>query len=160
MFALMKRFRDGRRGTTTVELALVLPVLLMIYFSLIEFGHCYMTSQLLKTAARKAARFGVADGKTTAQVKTEVQNVIKAAMNPSVATIYVKNGASFEVEGASPPSNYSTLPDVEVSSLEARELFVVRVEVPYNSISLFPNGFWHTHLHNLTLSGQAVVRHE
>jgi hypothetical protein len=156
----MKRYRENRRGTTTVELALVLPILLMIYFSLIEFGHCYMTSQLLKTAARKAARFGVADGKTTAQVRTEVENMIKSAMDPAKATIYIKDGSMFEVDGASPPSNYSTLPNVEVSSLESRELFLVRVEVPYNSISLFPNGFWHTHLHNLTLSGQAVVRHE
>ena len=103
MFSLVRKLREQRRGTTTVELALVLPILLMIYFSLIEFGHCYMTSQLLKTAARKAARFGVADGKTTAQVKAEVQNMIKSAMDPSKATIYVKDGSMFEVDGASPP---------------------------------------------------------
>jgi Flp pilus assembly protein TadG len=158
--ALFRRLRDPRRGTTCVELALVLPILLMIYFALIEFGHCYMTSQLLKTAARKAARYGVSVGKTTAQVRTEVQNVLKAAMDPTKATIYVKDGSAFETEGATPPTNYSTLPNVEVNNLESRELFIVRVEVPYNSISLFPNGFWHTHLHNLTLSGQSVVRHE
>jgi hypothetical protein len=160
MLAIFRRQRDDRRGATSVELALVLPILLLIYFALIEFGHCYMTCQLLKTAARKAARYGVSDGKTTAQVRTEVQNVIKSAMNPSVATIYVKDGSMFENEGASPPASYSSLPDVEVNNLDSRELFIVRVEVPYNSISLFPNGFWHTHLHNLTLVGQSVVRHE
>lgn len=160
MSAVVRRLGIPRRGTTTVELALVLPILLMIYFALIEFGHAYMTSQLIKTAARKAARYGVSVGKTTAEVKAEVQKVLQSAMNPAVATIYVKDGSSFEVEGASPPSNYSSLPDVEVSSLDSRELFIVRVEVPYNSISLFPNGFWHTHLHNFTISAQAVMRHE
>ena len=38
MLAIFRRQRDDRRGATSVELALVLPILLLIYFALIEFG--------------------------------------------------------------------------------------------------------------------------
>lgn len=151
--------RPTRQGTTAVEVAMVLPLLLIFFFAIVEFGHAYMTSQQIKSAAREAARLGVSDGQNTAAVVAEAKRLLAATMDPNKATIYVKDGGVFDSTG--PPSGgTSSLPDVEVSELESRELFVVRIEVPYNSISLFPNGFWHTHMHNLTLSGQAVARHE
>jgi hypothetical protein len=151
--------KNIRRGTTAVELAFVLPVLLAVYFSLIEFGHAYLASQLIKTAARQAGRLGVSEGRTTDQVITEANRVLGSMMDATKATIYVKDAKVFDDDGEA-PTDYQALTDVEVNDLEARHLFLVRIEVPYNAISLFPNGFWHTYVHNLTLTGQAAMRHE
>jgi Flp pilus assembly protein TadG len=153
-----KRNRE-RSGTTAVELAFILPVILVVYFALIEFGHVYLSVNVIKSAARYAGRLGVTNGATNDQVTAEANRVLGTMMNPALATIAIKDGATFDDNGAAPTS-YDSLPAVNVNDLEARELFVVRITVPYNSISLFPSGFWHTYVHDLTLSGQAVMRHE
>jgi Flp pilus assembly protein TadG len=158
MFARIRRAADRRDGVTVVEVALVLPILLAIYFALIEFGHAFLTTQLVKTAARQAGRVAIANGSTTADAVAEANRVLSSMINPGAATIYVKDASDFE--DGTPPTNYASLTNVEVSDLESRQLFLIRIEVPYNSVSLFPNGFWHTHVHSFTISGQAVMRHE
>jgi hypothetical protein len=125
-------------------------------FALFEFGHAYMTTQLLKTAAREAARTGVASGKTTADVIARANAVMESGMDASVATVYVKDGDLFD-QGQAPPSDYSALPNIEVGTMEERKLFIVRIEVPYDDVSLFPLTGW---VAGATLSGQAVMRHE
>src|SRR5690349_8554855 len=47
---------SGERGAAAVELALVLPVLLMLVFGIIEFGRGYNTRITLTSAAREGAR--------------------------------------------------------------------------------------------------------
>ena len=148
-----------RSGTTAVEMAVVLPVILVVYFAMIEFGHVYLATNVIKSAARYAGRLAVTNGTTNDQVIAEANRVLGTMMNPALATIVIKDGSSFDTAGT-PPTDYSALPDVQVEDLEERNLFIVRITVPYNSISLFPSGFWHTYVHDLTLSGQAVMRHE
>lgn len=151
--------RRQRSGTTAVEMAVVLPVILVVYFAMIEFGHVYLATNVIKSAARYAGRLAVTNGTTNDQVIAEANRVLGTMMNPSLATISIKDGSTFDDDGT-PPTNYDTLANVQVQDLEARNLFIVRITVPYNSISLFPSGFWHTYVHDLTLSGQAVMRHE
>ncbi len=158
MFAPMRWGADRRDGVTVVEVALVLPVLLTIYLALIEFGHAYLSSQLIKTAARQAGRIAVSNGSTTNTAVEEANRVLSSMIDPALATVYVKDASLFD--SGSTPTSYDELDDVEVADLDSRQLFLIRIEVPYNAISLFPNGFWHTHVHNLTVSGQAVMRHE
>ncbi len=159
----MKRIRLKRRsrrfGTTAVEMAVVLPVILVIYFAMIEFGHVYLSTNVIKSAARYAGRLAVTNGATNDQVIAEANRILGTMMNPSLATIVIKDGSTFDTAGSA-PTNYGNLPDVEVDEIEDRHLFIVRITVPYNSISLFPSGFWHTYVHDLTLTGQAVMRHE
>lgn len=55
---LQRRFR-GERGQALVEMALVLPLLLLLIFGIVEFGrigHAYLT---LNHAAREGARLGI-----------------------------------------------------------------------------------------------------
>ncbi len=151
--------RRHRSGTTAVEMAVVLPVILVVYFAMIEFGHVYLSTNVIKSAARYAGRLAVTNGTTNDQVIAEANRVLGTMMNPALATIVIKDGSSFDTDGT-PPTDYSALPDVQVEDIEERNLFIVRITVPYNSISLFPSGFWHTYVHDLTLSGQAVMRHE
>jgi hypothetical protein len=57
------------RGATAVELALILPVILMLLFGIIEFGRAYNASIVVTHAAREAVR-KVALGASDAEAKT------------------------------------------------------------------------------------------
>lgn len=48
-----------RRGTSTVEMAIVLPLLLLLVFAIGEFGVAFTQWQTLANAAREGARTGV-----------------------------------------------------------------------------------------------------
>lgn len=148
--------RRGRRGATLVETAVALPVFFTFMFALFEFGHAYMIQNTLNAAAKRAARYGIADDVTTAQVKKKVEDILRPAMNISRATIYIKNAGTFDTATTPTNINYSALPAIELKDAEPRQLFLVRVEVPYRDVAIIPP-FW---IKNVTLKGQSVIRHE
>jgi Flp pilus assembly protein TadG len=51
----MRRSRD-EQGAAMVELAIILPVLLMLVVGIIEFGRAYSTQVAIQAAAREGAR--------------------------------------------------------------------------------------------------------
>lgn len=55
----MGKRRGKRRGQSMVELALVLPILLLIVLGLIEFGRAFFIYTVVSNAAREGARFGI-----------------------------------------------------------------------------------------------------
>jgi hypothetical protein len=146
-----------RNGATVVEMAIVLPVFGIFMAGLMETGHAYMVMQVLNSAAKQGAREGVVEGKTTDDVIAKADSIFSAAFDPAEATIYVKDGSSFDTDGFDPTGlDYTSLPDIELSEAESRQLFIVRIEVPYNDVALLPP-FW---VKNITLTGMAVMRHE
>jgi Flp pilus assembly protein TadG len=46
-----------------VEMALVLPVFMMVLLGIVEFGRAMMVSQLLANASREGARLAIVEGK-------------------------------------------------------------------------------------------------
>jgi len=76
----------GRRGATTVELALVLPVLFLVIFASFEFSRLNMLKHLADAAAYEGAREGIIIGATTNDVEAQA-NVILAAGYAVGATI-------------------------------------------------------------------------
>lgn len=146
-----------RRGATVVEMAVVLPVFLVFLWGLFEFGHAYTVSNTLNAACIKAARMGVAEDVSTTQVKNKVKEILGTAVNLSHATITVKNAGVFDTAGTNAATvNYSQLANIELSTAESGQLFLVRVEIPYSDVSLLTPKW----LTNLTLKGHAVMRHE
>lgn len=145
-----------RRGTTAVEVAVTLPVFGVIMMGLMECAHAMMVVHSLDSAARQAARYGSVDGITSAQVVTKA----KAAMSKSirvVPTVLVKDGSVFDTANFNPTNiNYTGLANKELSTAEDDQMFIVRISVPYNSVALLPPFF----IKNITLTGQAVMRHE
>ncbi len=149
--------RRRRTGTTAVEMAFVLPVFGIFMAGIVEFGHVYMTINTLNSAARKAARIGVADGVSTDAVIAEANTIISEAFNTTNVSVTVKNAAAFDQSGVDAASlDLDALPTAKLNETEPRQLFLVRISVPYNEIALLPP-FW---AKNLTLTGQAVMRHE
>lgn len=147
----------GRSGATLVETAVALPVFFLFVWALVEFGHAFTVSNLITAAAKRAAREGVADDVTTAQVIQMAEDIISTGISLDNVTIMVKNAAVFDVSGTNPSTiNYSSLPNVELNDMEPRELFVVYIEVPYSSVCLM-SPKWMT---NITLRGVSAQRHE
>ena len=75
----------ARAGTSTVEMAIVLPLLLMLTFAIGEFGMAFQRFHALNAATREGARSGVvfrnpcAAGTVQTQVQTRVAAVAAAS---------------------------------------------------------------------------------
>jgi hypothetical protein len=146
-----------RLGAVAVEFAVVAPVFGLFCIAMVEFGHVYMSKNVIRAAARKAARLGVSDSVTTAQVKAEAQRVLASAFKNVSIEVDVKNASLFdEAEVEADNIDYANLPDVELSNAEPMELFIVRISIPYEDVAILPT-FW---ANDLTLTAQCVMRHE
>lgn len=58
------RRRDGRpvRGQALTEFAFVLPIFLLVLYSIIEFGRYVYVAQVMNNAAREGARYAITHG--------------------------------------------------------------------------------------------------
>lgn len=64
-----------KRGQTVVELALILPIFLLLLFSMIEFGRVLYIMQMMQFASREGARVGVVNTSDTVVVEKIVNNL-------------------------------------------------------------------------------------
>jgi hypothetical protein len=147
-----------RRGTTTVETAVVLPVFLTLVFGIFEFGHAQLINNMLSSACRNAARIGAVEGSTTAQVTSRVEQMLGTTVPIESVDVFVKDASSFEGGGSTPTTGegLETLPNVELANAEPRTLFVVRARIPYNEVAIIPMPF----LKDVILDAHAFMRHE
>jgi Flp pilus assembly protein TadG len=83
-----RRPRRGDRGAELVELAIVLPILLLVLASIIDFGFLFQQWESVTNAAREGARLATLPGYTAADVKARVGNYLSATgMAPARAVI-------------------------------------------------------------------------
>jgi Flp pilus assembly protein TadG len=68
-----------RRGATTVEAALLLAPLILIVFSIFEYGFLLMNWNLINNAAREGCRYAVVNN-TSGTVSTNVQTIVNGFM--------------------------------------------------------------------------------
>ena len=149
--------RPCRGGTTLVETAVVLPIFLMLLFAIVEFGHAQLVNNMLNSACRNAARVGAVEGTTSAQVISQIEQTMSPVISSENLNVFV-NDASIYDTGNPPTSGaeIETLPSVDLSNAEPRQLFVVRASLAFNDIAMVPMPF----LKNVTLDSQAFMRHE
>ena len=62
MDTITKQSNRRHRGTTVVEAAFVLPVLLMLTLGAIEYGWLFLNAHWITNAARQGARIAIVDG--------------------------------------------------------------------------------------------------
>lgn len=147
----------NRLGAVLVENALVISAFGVFLGGILEFGHAYLVINTLNSAAKRAARYGTCDQVTTQQVREMATNILSKSIKSNRATILVKDGSVFDSGNVNANSiDYASLPNIELSTADSRDLYIVRITVPYNDVALLPP-FW---AKNLTLKGQAVMRHE
>ena len=81
---LLLRRRRGERGAAAVEMALILPVLLLLVGGIIDFGRAFNAQMTLTQAAREGARMqslGYTDAQVTSRARQAATGLPTIAVN-------------------------------------------------------------------------------
>lgn len=83
--------KNGRnaRGQALIEMAIALPLLLILIAGIVDFGFLFQSYEVVTNAAREGARVAVLPGYTTTDVQDRVTNYITAAGLPGTPTTTV-----------------------------------------------------------------------
>lgn len=107
--ALRRWHRESRpreRGDSLVEVALILPVLLLLLFSILDLGRAVYAYHVVANCAREGARFGAAASRTTGEITAVVRNtavgldtaaLVVSVSYPSTDTIRVQVSYAFQL---------------------------------------------------------------
>jgi Flp pilus assembly protein TadG len=133
----LHRHRTRRdRGQSLVEFALVLPIFLVLFFAVIDFGSAIFTYNSLTNAAREGARLAVVNQDTNSIIARAKAQVSIAELNvPNVTVNFYQEGT----DGT--PDTSSTCSPAAVGCLA-----VVSFEATYRPLTpiigniLFKNG--------------------
>ncbi len=109
--------RRESSGVVTVELALTVPILLLLTFGLIEYGWMFLKSQELTNAVRRGTRVAVRADATTSDVVATIDEMMNAAD---------LGGSGYQV----------TITPSDVSSAVSGDVVTVEISVPYENITL------------------------
>jgi Flp pilus assembly protein TadG len=131
--------RHKRWGATTVELAVVSPIVFTIILGVFEFSRGLMVIHLLNNAAQAGCRTGIIEGKSTANIKKVVGDTLTATgVSGDAITVQVNDG------------------NADASSAAAGDEITVKVSVPVSSITWLPT----TLFLSGSLQGQYTMRRE
>jgi Flp pilus assembly protein TadG len=72
-----RRQRKSRRGATTVEFALTLPLFVLFLMASFEFGWMNVLRHTADNAAYEAARYAMVPGGTAAEAKARASSILK-----------------------------------------------------------------------------------
>ncbi len=100
MSRLSQRVRS-QRGAALLEMALTLPLLLLVCVGILEFGRAYQTWQVITNAAREGARIAVLPGMDDTAVRSRVQQYMTIGQLPQAAsaTIAIDRNQTVSVGG-------------------------------------------------------------
>ena len=135
---MRKRIRSKRkrRGASTVEFALVVPVMLTFTFGLIEMSRISMIKEAVVQASREGARVGVRPTASISDVETRIDEEL-AIMNITGANVEITPGTLDEAE-----------PGDDVT---------IRITIPISEISLVPGFF---SFDGVDISAETTMRRE
>jgi hypothetical protein len=89
--AFGSRTKQGMRaehGAVAVEFAIILPVLLLLVFGIIDFGHAWYMKQIIINASREGARYG-----------TRYTGSLPSALDPSISNYVLYTSAQNSNKG-------------------------------------------------------------
>lgn len=127
-----RKARHLRGGSVTIEMALVAPIFIALIAGVSEASRVLETQNLLASVAREGARLAAMDrgdflnpGETTNQrIETDVRNFLTASgLDGDDAAVHIVS-----------PDDHTTTMDLDDPATQL-ELFELRVEMPYASIS-------------------------
>ena len=148
MIRRQKTERATREGTALVELALVLPIFVMVTLGIVEFGRAMMVGQLVTNAAREGARLGIIDGSTNSDVIASIQTFLSEAAGIPAEDLTITITVT--------PADGNPDPGNNVANALPRDLVDVYVSVPFDQVSYITGDY----LSGKTLSGRSAMRHE
>jgi Flp pilus assembly protein TadG len=77
---------SGERGAALLELALVLPLLLVVIAGIVDFGLAFQRFEVVNNAAREGARLGTLQNYGSAAIKQRVRDYIQQGLNIQTAS--------------------------------------------------------------------------
>jgi Flp pilus assembly protein TadG len=143
---ILRRLWKADSGAELIELAIALPILLLVTCGIIDFGIMFQRYEVVTNAAREGARVGVLQDFTA----TDVQNRVNAYLAAS----------GLAASAPAPTVTYSTVP----ISAGGPSISVVKVVVqyPHQFVFLGPAAalFGGSPLGNITLAASSTMRRE
>ncbi len=124
-----------------VELAVILPVFLLVVIGIIEFGRGMMVEQLLANCARMGARQAILAGKTNSDIENVVQDFFQKTCNATADITISVNGVA----------------NANISTAQRGDLCEVAVSVQFSQVSFLPTPSW---LSESSLQSRCTMEHE
>jgi hypothetical protein len=115
---------DGvfRPGAVAMELALILPVLLMLILGIIEVGRAMMVRQIVTSAAREGARRAIIPGATDDEVLGMVDDyLVGSTLGAASRNVQILDADNEEVS---------------IADVPLHEIIQIRVTVPYDEVGI------------------------
>lgn len=137
-----------RRGAAMVEMALVLPIFMMVVFGIIEFGRAMWVGNMVTNAAREANRSAILDGSSNSEVTASAKQFLGSALSV--------NSADVNVAITITPATGNPNPGNEVANANERDLVNIEVSIPFAKVSLLPANY----LAGKQIVGRSSMRHE
>jgi Flp pilus assembly protein TadG len=98
------RHLRSESGAELIELALVLPILLLVFAGIVDFGLLMQRMLTLSNAAREGARIAVLPGYQTQDVQDRVTQYVREGTGDNTLTpTTVRTPVSIDPPGAAPP---------------------------------------------------------
>lgn len=114
MIRQIRRFMKNQKGQSIVELALVLPILLLLLFGIIEFGRVFNAYLIVTNASRDGVRQGVV-GASDADIQYAVKNSVyildqtKLTITIQPSETYRKHGDELKIHVEYPVKLYAPI---------------------------------------------------
>jgi len=153
--------RTGKRkGATTVEFAVIAPVMFAFLLGIIEVGRALMVVYLLSDVARASARYAVVTeaNKTSTDIQTFATNRLSAYGITTVNTpqVYVNGSTSNDLSTATGPAQQSG--SANYGKFTSGTKVTVQVQVNFSEVTWLP--FAHFMAGSVTLTGQYMLQRD
>jgi len=101
---IVRAVRRRDRGAVLIEMAMVLPLLLLVAVGIFEIGRAYETWQVCTNAAREGARMAVLPNSITGDVQARVRQYMEGGQLPNYDTATVNVDTGSITSGTTPVS--------------------------------------------------------
>jgi len=108
---ILKRAARSERGSVLLEMAMTLPLLLLVSVAIFELGRAYQTQQILTNAAREGARMAVLPDASAPNIETRVRQYMSQGQlsNVGSATVNITTTAQIPMGAATVSASVVTV---------------------------------------------------
>jgi Flp pilus assembly protein TadG len=99
----------GEKGAELLELAMILPILLVVFAAMIDFAVLFQRYQVVTNAAREGARVGILPDYAAADVQARVNSYLAQSGLTDAAPAPTVNYSSMDVTPGGPTMNVVTV---------------------------------------------------
>ena len=111
----MRRLGSPSRGQTVVEVALILPVFVLLLVGIFDLGRAVYASSTINNAAREAGRLAIVD-QTLTQIRAEaVKQSVALGLTSADVTVDYRGASTTNTPNSCPVVNIGCVADVRVT---------------------------------------------